>query len=315
MTIEPIRLGTRGSALARTQSQGVADALAEVTGRPVELVIIKTVGDVTAGPLAGMPQPGVFVSALRTALLADEVDVIVHSMKDLPSDPTSGIALAAVPARADAHDALLTSNRGGLDELPDGSRVGTSSPRRAARLRAARPDLVIEDLRGNVDSRIAKVRTGDLDATILAVAGLTRLGRADEIDEVIPMSVMIPAPAQGALAIECRSADAPVLTALAALDHRATRLVTTAERAVLSAVGATCASAVGAHASLSEGVIALTADVSGSQPGEYVTVHDSLDVDAAVDDVDAARELGLRVGRALLAAGAGPFVSPGSGNA
>jgi hydroxymethylbilane synthase len=313
----PIRLGTRGSALARTQSQDVADALAAVTGRPVELVIIKTMGDVTSGPLAGMPQPGVFVSALRTALLADEVDVVVHSMKDLPSDPMPGIALGAVPARADAHDALLTANGGGLDELPDGSRVGTSSPRRAARLRAARPDLRIEDLRGNVDSRIAKVRTGDLDATILAVAGLTRLGRADEIDEVIAMSVMIPAPAQGALAVECREDDVDMVAALADLDHRATRVVTTAERAVLSAVSATCASAVGAHATLSEGVLHLTADVSGQLPGEYVAVDESITLAGQADDADvrAALDLGLRAGRSLLAAGAGPFVSPGHGNA
>jgi hydroxymethylbilane synthase len=172
-----IRLGTRGSTLARTQSQHVADALAASCGRDVELVIIKTVGDVTSGPLASMPQPGVFVSALRTALLDDEVDLIVHSMKDLPSEPMDGIALAAVPPRADPHDALVSAHDGGLDGLPEGARIGTSSPRRAARLRSVRPDLAIEDLRGNVDSRIAKVRDGHLDATILAVAGLTRLGR------------------------------------------------------------------------------------------------------------------------------------------
>jgi hydroxymethylbilane synthase len=310
-----IRLGTRGSALARTQSQDVADALAQVTGRAVELVIIKTIGDVTSGPLAGMPQPGVFVSALRSALLDDEVDVVVHSMKDLPSEPTDGIALGAVPPRADAHDALLTTNRGGLDDLPDGSRVGTSSPRRAARLRAVRPDLVFEDLRGNVDSRIAKVRNGDLDATILAVAGLTRLGRQDEIDEVIPMSVMIPAPAQGALAVECRSDDDIMLAALSALDDRSSRLVTTAERAVLSAVSATCASAVSAHATLEAAVLTLMADVSGRERGEYVSVQESALLEGVGDGVQAARALGLRVGQALLDAGAGPYVSPDPGNA
>lgn len=249
----PLRLGTRGSALARTQSQDVADRLSGASGRDVELVIIRTLGDVTTGPLASMPQAGVFVSALRSALLEDRVDLVVHSMKDLPSEPAAGVALAAVPERADPHDALLTHGHVGLPHLLVGARVGTSSPRRAARLRAARPDLEISDLRGNVDTRIAKVRSGELDATILAVAGLTRLGRAAEIDQVIDMSVMLPAPAQGALAVECRAADERVLHALALLDDRQSRIVTTAERAVLSAVSATCASAVGAHATLSRG--------------------------------------------------------------
>ena len=307
-----IRLGTRGSALARTQSQTVADDLSRSSGRDVELVIIKTLGDVATGPLASMPQPGVFVSALRTALLDGDVDVIVHSMKDLPSEPMEGIALAAIPPRADPHDALLSANRGGLADLPVGARVGTSSPRRAARLRAARPDLAIEDLRGNVDSRIAKVRTGQLDATILAVAGLTRLGRADEIDEVLDVDVMLPAPAQGALAIECRSDDAAVCALLAALDDPDTRMRTTAERAVLSAVSATCASAVGAHATWSSGTLTLVADVSGHGSDEYVTVVQTTAVDVGSPAAaEQARALGGLVGQLLLDAGAAPFVSPG----
>jgi hydroxymethylbilane synthase len=308
---EPIRLGTRGSALARTQSQDVADAIARVSNRDVELVIIKTLGDVATGPLASMPQPGVFVSALRTALLDGSVDVIVHSMKDLPSEPMAGISMAAVPRRANPHDALVSKGGRALADLPLGAQVGTSSPRRAARLRAVRPDLAIEDLRGNVDSRIAKVRTGHLDATILAVAGLTRLGRADEIDEVISMTTMLAAPAQGALAVEARTDDVALLDVLAALDDADTRLTTTAERAVLSAVSATCASAVGAHAVVDGGSLVLTADVSGQHDGEYVSV-----VDAALiaigggEAVDKARALGTRVGLALLEAGAGPYVSP-----
>jgi hydroxymethylbilane synthase len=257
-----------------------------------------------------MPQPGVFVSALRTALMESAVDFVVHSMKDLPSEPVDGVALAIVPPRADPHDALLSSNHGGLDDLPDGARLGTSSPRRAARLRAARPDLMIEDLRGNVDSRIAKVRDGHLDATILAVAGLTRLSRGDEIDEIIPMSIMIPAPAQGALAVECRSDATSLLAELAALDHAATRLCTTAERAVLSAIEATCASAVGAHAEYLDHTLTLTADVSGTNPGEYVVVMGQAVLIGDVDAPRTARDLGLRLGGELLAAGAGPFVSP-----
>jgi len=301
-----IRLGTRGSALARTQSQQMADAVAAASGREVELVIIKTLGDVATGPLASMPQPGVFVSALRTALLDGDVDFVVHSMKDLPSEPTEGIALAAVPTRQDPHDALVSKGAVTLADLPQGARVGTSSPRRSARLLAVRPDLAIEDLRGNVDSRIAKVRTGPLDATILAVAGLTRLGRADEIDEIIALSTMLPAPAQGALAVEARSDDADLLDVLATLDDLPTRLTTTAERAVLSAVSATCASAVGAYAVLNDGTMTITADVSGRESGQYVSVVESADI----ADVITARELGLKVGRALLDAGAGPYVSP-----
>jgi len=313
---EPVRLGTRGSALARTQSQTVADALALATGRTVDLVIIKTMGDVTTGPLASMPQPGVFVSALRNALIDDEVDVIVHSMKDLPSEPTDGIALAAVPPRADPHDALVSANRGGLDELSWGARVGTSSPRRAARLRALRPDLAIEDLRGNVDSRIAKVRDGHLDATILAVAGLTRLGRADEIDAVIGLDTMLAAPAQGALAIECRSDDTVMVGALAALDDVPTRVCTTAERAVLSAVGATCASAVGANATWLGSSLVLVADVSGREPGQYaqVTQEAIIDVDGPAA-VSAAGRLGADVGQRLLDAGAAAFITPDAARA
>jgi hydroxymethylbilane synthase len=309
----PLRLGTRGSSLARTQSQHMADAITLATGRVVELVIIKTLGDVATGPLAGMPQPGVFVSALRTALLAAEVDFVVHSMKDLPSEPVDGVELAIVPTRADPHDALLSANHGGLDDLPDGARLGTSSPRRAARLRAARPDLRIEDLRGNVDSRIAKVRDGHLDATILAVAGLSRLGWASEVDEIIPMSVMLPAPAQGALAVECRADDTALLRELAALDDSSARLCTTAERAVLSAIEATCASAVGAHAVLVDGTLSLIADVSGMRPGEYVNVRGTTTL--GVDDVALAHALGLRLGAQLLAEGAAPFISPGRAGA
>lgn len=306
-----IRLGTRGSALARTQSQDVADALAAVSGRDVELVIIKTLGDVTSGPLASMPQPGVFVSALRTALLDGDVDLIVHSMKDLPSEPMAGIALAAVPPRADYHDALVSQTHVGIADLPPAARVGTSSPRRAARLRAMRPDLQISDLRGNVDSRIAKVRTGELDATILAVAGLTRLGRADEIDSVIDADEMTPAPAQGALAVECRADDADLRDLLAQLDDVRTRARTAAERAVLSAVSATCASAVGALAHWDDDILTLVADVSGREPGQYVAAFGETAIEA--DDPDAvaiARELGLAVGAQLLDEGAGPFISP-----
>lgn len=310
------RLGTRGSALATTQSNWVAEQLRTSSGRAVELVIIKTHGDVTSGPLASMSQSGVFVSALRNALLAGEVDFLVHSMKDLPSEPHPGIALAAVPERQVVNDALLTHNRLPLSALPEGARVGSSSPRRAARLLQARPDLRFSDLRGNVDSRIAKVREGELDATILAAAGLHRLGRADEIDELLSLEVMLPAPAQGALAVECREDDVELRAALAALDVPLARVATTAERAVLTAVSATCASAVGAHARFEGDELELVAEVGGREVGQWLQRSASVRLPAAGDArVASAYDLGWQVGRALLEAGAAAFMNSSADHA
>ena len=308
---KPLRLGARGSALALAQSQIVADGLGRAAGVDVELVVIRTVGDVTPGPLSEMKQPGVFVAALREALMADEVDFVVHSMKDLPSAQPFGVTIAAVPGRADAHDALVTYQRVRLDDLPAGARIGTSSPRRAARLRVRRPDLAIVDIRGNVDSRIDKVRRGEYDAAVLAVAGLVRLGRSNEIDETIDMDTMLPAPAQGALAVECRLMDVELARTLAVLEDRDARLRTTAERAVLAAVEATCASAVGAYAAIESGLLTLTADVSGRSPAEYVSRTSQVRLTGkASRDRDHAGELGMAVGAALLAAGAGTYVRP-----
>jgi hydroxymethylbilane synthase len=309
-----LRIGTRGSALARTQSGMVAAAIEAATGVSSELVTIRTLGDDHPGPLAQMPQPGVFVSALRDALLAGEVDVAVHSMKDLPSAPVEGIALGAVPEREDPRDALVTADGGGLASLPPGARVGTGSPRRAARLRALRPDLELVDLRGNVDSRLARVTDGDLDAVVLAVAGLSRLGRVAAISEVLAPEMMLPAPAQGALAVECRSDDTATLDLLASIDDRPSRLRALAERAVLAAVGASCASAIGALAQLDGHVLTLDADASGPA-GEHVAEVMTLELVAAGEDSgDAGRdelravELGTQAGSALLAAGADGFL-------
>ncbi|MFP4150164.1 MAG: hydroxymethylbilane synthase, partial [Nitriliruptoraceae bacterium] len=230
-----LRIGTRGSQLATTQSGTVAAAL-EAHGCAAELVTVRTFGDEHRGSLAAMPQQGVFVSALREALLAGEVDVAVHSMKDLPSAPAEGIVLAAAPAREDPRDALVTADGRGLDALLAGARIGTGSPRRQARVRALRPDLEVVDLRGNVDSRLARVDGGDLDAVVLAVAGLTRLGRAERIAERLDPARMLPAPAQGALAVECRADDTATVALLAELDDPVTRLTILAERAVLAGV-------------------------------------------------------------------------------
>ena len=304
-----LRVGTRGSALARTQSGMVADRIARFTDRSVELVPIRTLGDDHQGSLAQMPQPGVFVSALRDALIAGEVDVAVHSMKDLPSAPVEGVALAAIPVREDPRDALVARTGGGLEDLPAGARVGTGSPRRAARLRAFRPDLQVVDIRGNVDSRLARVTDGDLDAVVLAVAGLARLGRTSVITQIIGPEQMLPAPAQGALAVECRSDDPTTLALLAELDDRVARIRTLAERAVLAAVGASCASAIGALAELDGQVLTLDADASGAGL-EHVAERGqrTLVGGAALDDEATATALGAELGSRLLAAGADAFL-------
>jgi hydroxymethylbilane synthase len=249
VTTTTLRIGTRGSALARTQTSTVADAL----GVPVELVPIVTDGDRSAAALTQLGGTGVFVSALRAALLAGEIDVAVHSYKDLPTAPADGIALAAVPRREDPRDALVARDGRTLAELPPGARVGTGSPRRAAQLRALGYGLEIVPVRGNVDTRLAKVRDGGLDAVVLALAGLRRLGRTDEVSEVLDPIQVLPAPAQGALAVECRASDDAARALLGTLDDVDTRAAVTAERALLAALEAGCTAPVGALAVVAEG--------------------------------------------------------------
>ncbi|HEX5862322.1 MAG TPA: hydroxymethylbilane synthase [Nocardioides sp.] len=248
-----LRLGTRASVLATTQSQQVADLIRARLGHDVELVEVTTEGDRNRGSLASLGGTGVFVSALRDALLAGEIDVAVHSLKDLPTAPQVGIALAACPEREDPRDAVVARDGLTLGELPVGSRVGTGSPRRAAQLQALGLGLEIVDIRGNVDTRIRKVRSGEYDAVILARAGLARIGRLDDATEVLDPLQMLPAPGQGALAIECREADGDLLTELAGLDDPRTRAAVEAERAVLATLEGGCAAPVGALAEVAEG--------------------------------------------------------------
>ncbi|GAA0961729.1 hydroxymethylbilane synthase [Actinocorallia libanotica] len=254
-----LKLATRKSLLATTQSGMVADALTAATGRAVELVGITTEGDVNKALLAQIGGTGVFVNRLREEILAGTVDFAVHSLKDLPTTPAEGIELVALPPRHDHRDALC--GPGKLSELPAGARVGTGSPRRVAQLRALRPDLEVVPIRGNADTRLAKVTDGELDAVVLANAGLTRIGRTELIGELFEPEQMLPAPGQGALAVECRSDDAGLIELLRVLDDPATRAAVTAERAVLAVLEAGCSAPVGAFAQVENEVLSLTAAV------------------------------------------------------
>jgi hydroxymethylbilane synthase len=252
-TSATLRLGTRASALARTQSQSVADAITAATGCPVELVPIVTEGDRSAAAIAQLGGTGVFVTALRDALHAGAVDLAVHSYKDLPTAPAPGLTIAAVLGREDPRDALVA--RGGLTlgELPAGSRVGTGAPRRVAQLRALGLGLDVVPIRGNVDTRLGRVAPGDLDAVVLARAGLSRLGRLDEITETLDPLQVLPAPAQGALAVECRTSDARTRELVGRLEDPCARACVQAERSTLAALEAGCSAPVAAYAEVAEG--------------------------------------------------------------
>jgi len=243
-----LRIGTRASALARTQTGLVAAAL----DAPVEIVPIVTEGDTSTAAVSQLGSTGVFVSALRSALLAGTIDVAVHSFKDLPAAPAEGIALAAVPVREDPRDALVARDGLTLGELPAGARVGTGAVRRAAQIAALGLGVEVVPIRGNVDTRLGRVAAGELDAVVLAYAGLRRLGRADEATELLDPIQVLPAPAQGALAVEVRADDEDALRIVAALDHPDSRAAVAAERALLAALEAGCSAPVAALAVVAE---------------------------------------------------------------
>ncbi|WP_148613631.1 hydroxymethylbilane synthase [Nocardioides rubriscoriae] len=252
-----VRVGTRRSLLATTQAGHVADLIRTHLGREVELVEITTDGDRSQAdgtPVTDLPgsATGIFVGALREALFDARVDVAVHSLKDLPTAPADGITLAAIPVREDPRDVVVARDGLTLGELPVGSRVGTGSPRRVAQLHALGLGLEIVGVRGNVDTRIRKVRDGELDGVVLARAGLARIDRLDDITEVLDPLQMLPAPGQGALAVECRSDD-PLAAELARLDHAASRAAVEAERAVLATLEGGCSAPIGALADVVEG--------------------------------------------------------------
>jgi hydroxymethylbilane synthase len=253
VTSRTLRLGTRRSALALAQAGLIADAL-RGKGHEVSLVEVVTEGDRSSAALTQLGGTGVFVTALRRQLAEGGIDIAVHSLKDLPTAPAEGLAIAAVPLREDPRDALVSRDRTQLNQLSEGATVGTGSPRRAAQLRALGLGLEIVAIRGNVDTRLRRVADGDLDAVVVAAAGLSRLGRLGEAAELLDPGQLLPAPGQGALAVECRADDESLVDGVRrALDDASTRAAVTAERALLSALEAGCTAPVGALADVAAG--------------------------------------------------------------
>jgi len=302
-----IRLGTRPSRLAKIQATLVADLLRVRSGRVVDLVEVSTPGDASSAPITEFSTVGVFVSSLRTALLRGEIDVAVHSYKDLPTAPAAGLMIAAVPVREDPRDVLVARNGRNLLQLAPGSRVGTGSPRRTAQLNALQLGLEIVGIRGNVDTRLAAVASGAVDAVVVARAGLTRLGRLDEVTETLDPIQILPAPAQGALAVECRSDDVEVLGVLVDLDDDGARATVEAERALLAALEAGCTAPVGAMCELAEGEEGPELFLRGN----VTAVDGSAAVrSSAARSPDQASELGRHLAAELLDLGAEELLGP-----
>ena len=307
-----IRVGTRGSALAMAQTMTVVRAL-EKTGAEVEVVTITTEGDTSKASLASLGGSGVFASALRDALLEGRVDAIVHSLKDLPTAAFPGLSIAALPKREDARDALCARDGLTIDTLPDGARVGTGSPRRRAQLLKRRPTLEVVDIRGNVDTRLGKVGppTGsgnELDAVVLAAAGLSRLGRLDAVTEYFGIDGWPTAPGQGAVAIEVRAGEEKLVSSL---DHKTTRVIVEAERTVLALLEAGCAAPVGANAFVDDGLLFLSARVYSLDGTQTLTSSHALYLS---DVKKPASEVATRVARELLDLGAAAIAPVGAGS-
>ncbi|WP_315912932.1 hydroxymethylbilane synthase [Arthrobacter sp. lap29] len=325
-TVASVKIGTRGSKLALSQTGQITEQLSAVGGFDAEIIPIKTDGDVLTGPLSQMGGTGVFAAELRSAVLDGRVDVAVHSLKDLPTAAVPGLALAAVPVRADARDALCARDGLKLSELPLGATVGTGSPRRAAQLLAARADLLIVDIRGNVETRLGRVpglpgnpeaavvpgKVADLDAVVLAAAGLGRIGRLEAVTEFLEADVMLPAPGQGALALECRASDTDLSAvlgqSLAAIDDTDTRLAITAERALLARLEAGCAAPVGALAHRKGSMLYLetvVVSLDGTRSLRLKKATDGLSVVGAT-------LLGIELAEELLAGGAADLADLGA---
>jgi hydroxymethylbilane synthase len=301
-----LRLGTRKSPMAMAQSLQVASAITERTGREVELVGMTTYGDTSAAQLTQIGGTGVFVSGLRASLLAGEVDLAVHSLKDLPTAPAEGIVLAAVPVRDDPRDALAARDGAKLADLPPAARIGTGSARRAAQLLMLRSDLVPVPVRGNAGTRLAKVTSGELEAVVLGYAGLSRIGRLDAVTQIFEPEEMVPAPGQGALAVECRAGNEDLAALLALVEDPDSRAATTAERALLAALQAGCLAPVGAYASGTE-VLRLDGVVVAADGGTALRGSVS-------GPADEAERLGRDVAADLLRRGAGRYTAVSGGH-
>ncbi|MDA0659411.1 MAG: hydroxymethylbilane synthase [Planctomycetota bacterium] len=306
MNTKVLRIGTRGSQLARTQSGGIAQQLMDA-GIPCELVEISTHADRTSGPIAGLGTQGVFTKEIQEALLRHEIDLAVHSLKDLTTRLPNGLRLVCTPPRANPFDAVVCDRGEQLVNLPHGARIGTGSPRRRAQLLAVRSDFAISDLRGNVDTRLRKLREGEFDAIILAAAGLERLGLHAEATEVLPPHIMLPAVGQGTLGLEAREDDAVAEAAAKLLHHAPTFAASTAERSLLAALQGGCLAPIAAWARLTE---VGTSDshqlrLTGVVLHPSGTPHLFAESDAAMADADA---LGRHVAKQLLDQGAAELV-------
>jgi len=296
-----LRLGTRKSPMAMIQAGHVAELIRQRTGASVELIGLTSFGDITRVNLPDIGGTGVFVSALRESLLGGEIDLAVHSLKDLPTAALPGITLAAVPARDDPRDALAGRDGAKLADLPPGAAIGTGSPRRAAQLLLLRPDVRPVPIRGNAGTRLAKVTSGQVDAVVLAYSGLARIGELDRVSQVFEPDEMLPAPGQGALAVECRTDDIDLAGLLALVDDPGSRAAVTAERTVLAELQAGCSAPLGAYAA-GTGVLHLTAVVVAEDGGLAVRASQS-------GPPSRAEELGRDVAAELLRLGAGTIVA------
>jgi len=296
-----LRLGTRKSPMAMIQAGHVAELIRQRTGAGVELVGLTSFGDITRVNLPDIGGTGVFVSALRESLLGGDIDLAVHSLKDLPTAALPGITLAAVPPRDDPRDALIGRDGAKLADLPPGAAIGTGSPRRAAQLLLLRPDIRPVPIRGNAGTRLAKVTSGQVDAVVLAYSGLARIGELDRVSQVFEPDEMLPAPGQGALAVECRTDDTDLAGLLALVDDPGSRAAVTAERTVLAELQAGCSAPLGAYAA-GTGVLHLTAVVVAEDGGLAVRASQS-------GPPSRAEELGRDVAAELLRLGAGTIVA------
>ncbi len=302
-TTRTLVIGTRGSRLALRQTELITEALRvahpDLRLEPRE---IKTEGDRSSAPLSEIGGLGVFTKAIEDALLREEIDIAVHSLKDLPADLPAGLTLAAIPARADPRDALITRDGTRLDALPSGARIGAGAGRRAAQLHALRPDLQTAEIRGNVDTRIRKVLDGEYDAAVLAVAGLERLGLLSKASQIFSIDEMLPAVGQGALAVETRAADGAAVGLTRAIDHADTRVAVEAERASLRRLGVGCRLPVGAYGSVAGHELTLRGMIADDERHIFRE-----QLRGAAED---AESIGTQLAEKLLAAAAGSSSMP-----